>query len=405
MTELVTVEVKDGVQIITINRPQARNAMNLEAAQGVAAALDQLNEDPSIVVAVLTGAGGTFCSGMDLKAFAATGQRPYVGDRGFAGLCEKPPTKPLIAAVEGYAVAGGCELALACDLIVAANNSQFGLPEVRRGLVPGSGGMLRLPRHIPYHIAMELALTGESISAERAYQVGLVNRLSEPGQALHHALDMAHRIAGNGPLAVKTIKGVIAESGDWPVGEMFDRQRPLQSIADGIQFISYYHPVDYIRHLARAYEREQSPAARDAMAQILTNSRMCAEGKRPLCQDTGIVNVFLKVGMNVRFDTCMSLQELCDEGVRRGYLNSDNPLRASVLDDPLFTRRNTRDNTPCIVNVELVPGDTVDVQVAAKGGGSENKSKFVMLNPSDSIVDWVLKTVPTMGAGWCPPGM
>jgi len=227
MTELVTVEVKDGVQIITINRPQARNAMNLEAAQGVAAALDQLNEDPSIVVAVLTGAGGTFCSGMDLKAFAATGQRPYVGDRGFAGLCEKPPTKLLIAAVEGYAVAGGCELALACDLIVAANNSQFGLPEVRRGLVPGSGGMLRLPRHIPYHIAMELALTGESISAERAYQVGLVNRLSEPGQALHHALDMAHRIAGNGPLAVKTIKGVIAESGDWPVGEMFDRQRPL----------------------------------------------------------------------------------------------------------------------------------------------------------------------------------
>jgi len=179
----------------------------------------------------------------------------------------------------------------------------------------------------------------------------------------------------------------------------------IQSIADGIQFISYYHPADYIRHLARAYAREESPAARDAMAQILTNSRMCAEGKRPLCQDTGIVNVFLKIGMNVRFDTCRSVQELCDEGVRRGYLNSDNPLRASVLDDPLFARRNTRDNTPCIVNVELVPGDTVDVQVAAKGGGSENKSKFVMLNPSDSIVDWVLKTVPTMGAGWCPPGM
>lgn len=179
----------------------------------------------------------------------------------------------------------------------------------------------------------------------------------------------------------------------------------IQSIADGIQFISYDHPVDYIRHLARAYEREESPAARDAMAQILTNSRMCAEGKRPLCQDTGIVNVFLKVGMNVRFDSCRSLQELCDEGVRRGYLNSDNPLRASVLDDPIFARRNTKDNTPCIVNVELVPGDTVDVQLAAKGGGSENKSKFVMLNPSDSIVDWVLKTVPTMGAGWCPPGM
>jgi fumarate hydratase class I len=179
----------------------------------------------------------------------------------------------------------------------------------------------------------------------------------------------------------------------------------IQSIADGIQFISYYHPVDYIRHLARAYEREESPAARDAMAQILTNSRMCAEGKRPLCQDTGIVNVFLKVGMNVKFDTCKSLQELCDEGVRRGYLNPDNPLRASVLDDPIFARKNTKDNTPCIVNVELVQGDIVDVQLASKGGGSENKSKFAMLNPSDSLVDWVLKTVPTMGAGWCPPGM
>ncbi len=179
----------------------------------------------------------------------------------------------------------------------------------------------------------------------------------------------------------------------------------IQSIADGIQFISYYHPVDYIRHLARAYEREESPAARDAMAQILTNSRMCAEGKRPLCQDTGIVNVFLKVGMGVRFETKRTLQELCDEGVRRGYLNPDNPLRASVLDDPLFARKNTRDNTPCILHVELVPGDKVDVQVASKGGGSENKSKFAMLNPSDSLVDWVLKTVPTMGAGWCPPGM
>lgn len=178
----------------------------------------------------------------------------------------------------------------------------------------------------------------------------------------------------------------------------------IQSIADGIQFISYYHPVDYIRHLARAYERE-SLAARDAMAQILTNSRMCAEGKRPLCQDTGIVNVFLKIGMSVRFDTKRTLQELCDEGVRRGYLNPDNPLRASVLDDPLFARKNTRDNTPCILHVELVQGDKVDVQIASKGGGSENKTKFAMLNPSDSLVDWVLKIVPTMGAGWCPPGM
>ncbi|WP_397475312.1 fumarate hydratase [Pusillimonas sp.] len=179
----------------------------------------------------------------------------------------------------------------------------------------------------------------------------------------------------------------------------------IQSVADAVQFISYYHPADYIQHLARAYEREESPAAKDAIAQILTNSRMCAEGRRPICQDTGIVNVFLKIGMNVRLDTQRSLQELCDEGVRQGYLDPDNPLRASVLADPLFTRKNTRDNTPCIVNVELVAGDTVDVQVAAKGGGSENKTKFVMLNPSDSLVDWVMETVPKMGAGWCPPGM
>lgn len=179
----------------------------------------------------------------------------------------------------------------------------------------------------------------------------------------------------------------------------------ISSIADAIQFISYYHPADYIRHLARAYEREESPAAKDAMAQILTNSRMSAEGRRPICQDTGIVNVFLKIGMDVRFNSKLSIQELCDAGVRRGYLNPDNPLRASVLDDPIFARKNTKDNTPCIVNVELVQGNKVDVQVAAKGGGSENKSKLAMLNPNDSIVDWVLKTVPTMGAGWCPPGM
>ena len=179
----------------------------------------------------------------------------------------------------------------------------------------------------------------------------------------------------------------------------------IESIADAVQFISYYHPADYIAHLARAYDREQSPAAKDAMAQILTNSKLCAEGRRPICQDTGIVNVFLKIGMDVKFETKLDLQSLCDEGVRRGYLNPDNPLRASVLDDPLFSRKNTRDNTPCVLSVELVPGNTVDVQVAAKGGGSENKSKFAMLNPSDSIVDWVLKTVPTMGAGWCPPGM
>jgi len=179
-----------------------------------------------------------------------------------------------------------------------------------------------------------------------------------------------------------------------------------QSIADAVQFISFYHPADYIRHLAQAYEREQNPAARDAIAQILTNSRMSAEGRRPICQDTGVVNVFLRIGMNVRLDTGgKTLQEVCDEGVRRGYLDPDNPLRASIVGDPIFERRNTKDNTPCVLHVELVPGDTIDVQVAAKGGGSENKTKFAMLNPGQSIVDWVLEQVPKMGAGWCPPGM
>ena len=180
----------------------------------------------------------------------------------------------------------------------------------------------------------------------------------------------------------------------------------IESIAAALQFISYYHPADYISHLARAYELEQSPAAKDAIAQILTNSRMCAEGKRPICQDTGIVNVFLKIGMGVRFEGFSgSFVDAVNQGVRQGYANSDNVLRASIVADPLFERKNTKDNTPAVVHMELVPGNTVDVQVAAKGGGSENKTKFVMLNPSDSLIDWVMKTVPTMGAGWCPPGM
>jgi len=180
----------------------------------------------------------------------------------------------------------------------------------------------------------------------------------------------------------------------------------IQSIADALQYISYYHPVDYIRNLAAAYEREESPAARDAMAQILINSRMCAEGHRPICQDTGIVTVFLEVGMDVRWEGFTgSIEDAINEGVRRAYNHPDNKLRASVLADPAGKRLNTRDNTPAVVNVKIVAGDKVDVIVAAKGGGSEAKSKFVMLNPSDSIVDWVLKTVPTMGAGWCPPGM
>ena len=180
----------------------------------------------------------------------------------------------------------------------------------------------------------------------------------------------------------------------------------IQSIADALQFISYYHPVDYIQHLARAYEAEQSPAAKDAIAQILTNSRMSAEGKRPVCQDTGIVNVFLKIGMDVKWEGFSgSIHDAINEGVRRGYNDPDNKLRASIVADPQFERKNTKDNTPAVIQMDVVPGNTVDVQVAAKGGGSENKSKFVMLNPSDSLVDWVMKTIPTMGAGWCPPGM
>jgi fumarate hydratase class I len=180
----------------------------------------------------------------------------------------------------------------------------------------------------------------------------------------------------------------------------------IESIAASLQFISYYHPADYIAHLARAYELEQSPAAKDAIAQILTNSRMSAEGHRPICQDTGIVNVFLKIGMDVRLEGFTgTLEDAINEGVRQGYNHPDNTLRASIVADPQFDRKNTTDNTPAVVNVEIVAGDKLDITVAAKGGGSENKSKLAMLNPSDSVVDWVLKTVPTMGAGWCPPGM
>ena len=184
----------------------------------------------------------------------------------------------------------------------------------------------------------------------------------------------------------------------------------IESIRAALQYISFYHPVDYIENLAKAYEMEQSPSAKDAMKQILVNSRMCAEGHRPICQDTGIVTVFIKLGLEchlVKGDgpATMTLQEMCDQGVREAWLDPDNKLRGSILADPAFSRKNTKDNTPCVVEVSLVRGDKVDVTVAAKGGGSEAKSKFVMLNPSDSVVDWVVKTVPTMGAGWCPPGM
>ena len=184
------------------------------------------------------------------------------------------------------------------------------------------------------------------------------------------------------------------------------QQDLIQSVADALQYISYYHPLDYIEALGEAYEAEASPAAKDAIAQILTNSRMCAEGHRPICQDTGIVVVFVKLGMNVRWaGATMSVTDMVNEGVRRAYLDPDNKLRASILRDPAGKRTNTKDNTPAVVHYDIVPGDTVEVKLAAKGGGSENKSKFTMLNPSDSIVDWVVNTVPTMGAGWCPPGM
>ncbi|HIF9116224.1 TPA: fumarate hydratase [Photobacterium damselae] len=179
----------------------------------------------------------------------------------------------------------------------------------------------------------------------------------------------------------------------------------ISSVADALQYISYYHPLDFVQALEKAYHREQSQAAKDAIAQILINSRMSAEGHRPICQDTGIVTCFVKIGMNVQWDSDLTVQEMIDEGVRQAYTNPLNPLRASVVADPAGSRKNTRDNAPAVVHIDMVAGDKVDIQIAAKGGGSENKTKMVMLNPSDDIADWVEKTVPLMGAGWCPPGM
>ncbi|HDZ8844868.1 TPA: fumarate hydratase [Aeromonas veronii] len=183
------------------------------------------------------------------------------------------------------------------------------------------------------------------------------------------------------------------------------KQDFIDSIADALQYISYYHPLDFVQAAKAAYDREANSAAKDALAQILINSRMSAEGHRPLCQDTGIVTCFVKIGMQVQWDSDMTVQEMVDEGTRRAYTNPDNPLRASVLADPAGSRKNTKDNAPAVVHIDMIPGNKVEVSIAAKGGGSENKSKMVMLNPSDDIVEWVLKTVPTMGAGWCPPGM
>jgi enoyl-CoA hydratase len=222
----VITERRGRILIITLNRPDQRNAVNAAVAQGVAAALDELDGDAALSLGVLTGAGKGFCSGMDLKAFRA-GERPHVPGRGFAGIVQRAAEKPLIAAIEGFAVAGGLEVALACDLIVAARGARLGIPEVKRSLVAAGGALLRLPRTMPRNVAMELALTGDPIDAERAYNLGLVNRLTEPGEALGTALELAETIAANGPLALAATKRVMTESADWPDSEFFDRQREI----------------------------------------------------------------------------------------------------------------------------------------------------------------------------------
>lgn len=226
MEALVLTEKMGRVLMMTINRPQARNSLTYDTSFALAAALDELDGDDTVSVGILRGQGENFCSGMDLKEFAQTQRRAVVPGRGLGGLCEAPPAKPLIAAIEGYALAGGFELALACDMIVAAKSAKFGLPEAKRGLVPGSGGMLRLPQRVPYPMAMEILLTGDMISAQRAYDVGLVNQLVETGQALDAALDLANRIATNGPLALKVIKQVVQQSADWRQEDMFALQQP-----------------------------------------------------------------------------------------------------------------------------------------------------------------------------------
>ena len=234
----VLTDVADGVMTITINRPAAKNAVNKDVAVGIAAALDQLDADENTHVVILTGAGGTFCSGMDLKAFV-TGETPYVEGRGFAGMVQRSTDKPLIAAVEGYALAGGCELAITCDLIVAADNSKFGIPEVKRGLAAAAGGLVRLPRQISSRVAMEMALTGDFMDADRALSLGLINQVAPAGEALAQAKALAAKIAENGPLAVKRSKQVIKESIDWSQGEMFEKQQeivnPVFSSEDAIE--------------------------------------------------------------------------------------------------------------------------------------------------------------------------
>jgi len=238
MSDEVLVEVADGIMTVTLNRPQAKNAVNKALAEGVAAAMDELDSNDDIRVAILTGAGGTFCSGMDLKAFV-TGELPMVEGRGFAGVTEKPPQKPLIAAVEGFALAGGLELMITCDLIVAADNAKFGIPEVKRGLAAAAGGLIRLPRQIPSRLAMELALTGDFITAERAERMGLINRVVPAGTALEAAKELAAAICANGPLAVRISKQVVTESADWSSEEMWQKQQevvmPIFTSEDAIE--------------------------------------------------------------------------------------------------------------------------------------------------------------------------
>jgi enoyl-CoA hydratase len=249
MPDEVIVERAGGVLTVMLNRPGVRNAINAATARAIAAAVDELDASQDLSVAVLTGSGGMFCAGMDLKAFLA-GERPSVPGRGFAGLVERPPAKPIIAAVEGAAVAGGFEIALACDLIVAAENARFGLPEVQRGLVAAGGGLLRLSRHVPYHLAVEWALTGDYVSAAEARAAGLVSRITAPGEALAQAVGLAQRIARNGPLALAATKRVLAEGQDWPSAEAFARQReitdPVRESADA-------------REGARAFVEKRTP--------------------------------------------------------------------------------------------------------------------------------------------------
>lgn len=252
MTDAVRTEVSDGIAVLTINRPEARNAVNGEVARGIAAAVDEFDARPDVRVLVLTGAGEVFCAGMDLKGFLA-GDAPVVAGRGFAGLTERPPAKPVIAAVEGYALAGGFEIVLSCDLVVAAQTARFGLPEVRRGLVAGAGGLLRLPRRIPYHLAMEIILTGAHVPAERLAEAGLINRVVPAGQALPAALELAAVIAQGAPLSLAASKRIVVESADWPSDEAFGRQgeliSPVFASADAVEG-------------ARAFAEKRPPAWR-----------------------------------------------------------------------------------------------------------------------------------------------